>query len=249
MQCANIHTRERELCSRSWHKSCFLKNMKMPEVEFSSLEETSSDEQYSPCFESLLSESSDGFVPDSEHNSDGENSPSIKTQKPPTHKTTPSYKRANSVPQHNQCSSIRLDMVSANSSSAQDLMCDYALGDDHDSATHRTETLQRSATESSDKQPEIDNVSSLKEIPQKTFSTQKNYCFLCKKPQSKIARHFKKHKDSEREIAAAFLLPKHRRRLLEKLRNRGNYEHNQEVMETKKGPLKVKRYQEDQRLN
>lgn len=90
----------------------------------------------------------------------------------------------------------------------------------------------------------IDNVSNLKEPPLKTFSTHKNYCYVCKKPQSKISHHFKKHQDSETEIAATFLLPKHsrdRKRLLEKLRNRGNYRHTQEIMESKSGPLKVRR--------
>ncbi len=80
--------------------------------------------------------------------------------------------------------------------------------------------------------------------PKETFATHKNYCYVCKKPQSKISRHFKQHQNSETEIAAAFSLPKHsqdRKRLLEKLRNRGNYQHNQEVTERKRGPLKIRR--------
>lgn len=74
--------------------------------------------------------------------------------------------------------------------------------------------------------------------------THKNYCYVCKTPQTKISRHFKKHKNEEPEIAQAFLFPKHskeRKGLLEKLRNKGNYDHNQEVMMHQKGPLKVKR--------
>ncbi|XP_052409540.1 uncharacterized protein LOC127955927 isoform X1 [Carassius gibelio] len=80
--------------------------------------------------------------------------------------------------------------------------------------------------------------------PKESFTTPKNYCYVCKKPQSKISRHFKLHENSEKEIAFAFSLPKHsqdRKRLLEKLRNRGNYQHNQEVIERKRGPLKIRR--------
>ncbi|KAL1250966.1 hypothetical protein QQF64_018762 [Cirrhinus molitorella] len=80
--------------------------------------------------------------------------------------------------------------------------------------------------------------------PKETFTTHKNYCYVCKKPQSKISRHFIKHQKSEKEIAAAFSLPKHskeRKRLLEKLRNRGNYLHNQEAIESKRGQLKIRR--------
>ncbi|XP_042578512.1 uncharacterized protein LOC109065761 isoform X4 [Cyprinus carpio] len=91
-----------------------------------------------------------------------------------------------------------------------------------------------------------DNKSATEDVPnpKETFTTHKNYCYVCKKPQSKISRHFKQHQNSETEIAAAFSLPKHsqdRKRLLEKLRNRGNYQHNQEVIERKRGPLKIRR--------
>ncbi|KAF4114370.1 uncharacterized protein LOC131539370 isoform X2 [Onychostoma macrolepis] len=95
-------------------------------------------------------------------------------------------------------------------------------------------------TESPDKQSATEDVPN----PKETFATHKNDCYVCKKPQSKISRHFKQHQNSEMEIAAAFSLPKHsqdRKRLLEKLRNRGNYQHNQEVIERKRGPLKIRR--------
>ncbi|KAF3841589.1 hypothetical protein F7725_007451 [Dissostichus mawsoni] len=54
--------------------------------------------------------------------------------------------------------------------------------------------------------------------PKDSSCTLKKYCYVCSKPQSKIAHHFKKH-----EIAKAFMFPKHskeRKRLLEKLRNK-----------------------------
>ncbi|XP_073715804.1 uncharacterized protein [Misgurnus anguillicaudatus] len=224
-----------KLCSRSWHKTCFMKNEKLMDVTLSSSEESSSDEEYTPHAENSIDESSDEFIPDSRQNSDSGDSLPINTRNPPYCKTTQLFsesKKAKSVSQPTHCSSTEQDMVSDKSSSAQDLVCN-----DHDTTTRNTEMLQsfkKTPKESCDKQ------SNLKD----TFSTHKNYCYVCKKPQSKIARHFKKHEDSETEIAAAFLLPKHskdRKRLLEKLRNRGNYEHNQEVMANKSGPLKVRR--------
>nr|XP_055031632.1 uncharacterized protein LOC129420647 [Misgurnus anguillicaudatus] len=224
-----------KLCSRSWHKTCFMKNQKLMDVTLSSSEESSSDEEYTPHAENSIDESSDEFIPDSRQNSDSGDSLPINTRNPPYCKTTQLFsesKKAKSVSQPTHCLSTEQDMVSDKSSSAQDLICN-----DHDTTTRNTEMLQsfkKTPKESCDKQ------SNLKD----TFSTHKNYCYVCKKPQSKIARHFKKHEDSETEIAAAFLLPKHskdRKRLLEKLRNRGNYEHNQEVMANKSGPLKVRR--------
>ncbi|KAI3364056.1 hypothetical protein L3Q82_010888 [Scortum barcoo] len=74
--------------------------------------------------------------------------------------------------------------------------------------------------------------------------TQKNYCYVCKKTQSKIARHLSKHKKEDPDIAEAFLLPKNskeRKRLLEKLRNKGNFEHNQEVIRNHGETLKSKK--------
>ncbi|KAJ8008499.1 hypothetical protein DPEC_G00105510 [Dallia pectoralis] len=74
--------------------------------------------------------------------------------------------------------------------------------------------------------------------------TKKNYCFVCRKPQSKISRHFQIHEKQEAEIALAFSLPmksEQRRRLLEKLRKRGNHMHNVEVRSKNSGSLKVNR--------
>ena len=61
--------------------------------------------------------------------------------------------------------------------------------------------------------------------PQVSSCTTKNYCYVCKTPQSKISRHLKKHEKVEPDIAEAFSFPKNskeRKRLLEKLRNKGN---------------------------
>lgn len=71
----------------------------------------------------------------------------------------------------------------------------------------------------------------------------KNYCYVCGKPQSKISRHLKTHK-TEAEIVYAFSLPedsKESKILLEKMRNKGNFRHNSAVLQDGTGPLKVKR--------
>lgn len=84
--------------------------------------------------------------------------------------------------------------------------------------------------------------SSEKELTHLTLS-KKNYCYVCGKPQSKISRHLKTHK-THADIVHAFSLPKHskeRKLLLDKIRNKGNFRHNVEVLQGGTGPLKVKR--------
>ncbi|XP_073667997.1 uncharacterized protein [Paramisgurnus dabryanus] len=71
-----------------------------------------------------------------------------------------------------------------------------------------------------------------------------NYCYVCQKPQSKLARHLEMHK-TEAEVMEALSYPKrsvNRRRLLEKLRNRGNFQHNLEVLKNGTGQIKLKRF-------
>ncbi|KAI2643767.1 Lipid-A-disaccharide synthase [Labeo rohita] len=71
----------------------------------------------------------------------------------------------------------------------------------------------------------------------------KNYCYVCLKPQSKLARHLEMHK-TEAEVMEALSYPKgsvKRRRLLEKLLNRGNFQHNVEVLKSGTGKIKLKR--------
>ncbi|XP_030294982.1 uncharacterized protein LOC115594830 isoform X4 [Sparus aurata] len=179
-----------KLCSRSWHKSCFLKiNSSLdvaPEkhVSDSEISDDSSDDYYVP--ESCHGSSSD---------QDGEDVP-IPVQPCTDDEST------------------------------------------YTPTTSHTQTLSAETAESSSTE-----ISAAREG---SSCTQKNYCYVCKKPQSKIARHLKKHEKEEPDIAEAFLLPKNskeRKRLLEKLRNRGNYEHNQEVIRNQGGTLKVKRRQ------
>ncbi|KAK0140187.1 hypothetical protein N1851_022885 [Merluccius polli] len=71
-----------------------------------------------------------------------------------------------------------------------------------------------------------------------------NFCFLCKQFHFKIARHFKTHIKENHDIAHALSLPAGsatRKKLLENLRNRGNFEYNRDVLKKGSGQLKVKR--------
>ncbi len=80
--------------------------------------------------------------------------------------------------------------------------------------------------------------------PKDTSFTNKNYCYVCGQGFTKIARHLLRHADEEPDIAEAFALPKkskERKRLLDDLRNRGNYKHNQEVLKNNSGELKLRR--------
>lgn len=63
-----------------------------------------------------------------------------------------------------------------------------------------------------------------------TSFTARNYCYVCKKPQSKISRHFKKHEE-EPAIAEAFSFPK-------KIQGEEKIRENQRNRE---GQLKIKR--------
>ncbi|XP_056604862.1 uncharacterized protein LOC130421150 [Triplophysa dalaica] len=141
-----------KLCSRSWHKTCFLKKGgEMLNVELSCSEDISSDEEYTP-------QSSDDFIPDSRQNSDSGESP-------PYFKTTPavvkSSKVAKNVPKPTYCSSTEQEMIS----SGKDITCDG-----HDPTTKSIVMLQSpksTPTVSSDERSSIDNVSN----PKDTIST------------------------------------------------------------------------------
>ncbi|XP_026110119.1 uncharacterized protein LOC113082916 isoform X1 [Carassius auratus] len=74
-------------------------------------------------------------------------------------------------------------------------------------------------------------------------ANRKNYCYICGKPQSKLARHLKTHM-AEVEVVQALSLPVHskeRKAMLQKLRNKGNFQHNTDVLQCGEGALKIKR--------
>lgn len=72
----------------------------------------------------------------------------------------------------------------------------------------------------------------------------KTFCYICGKPQSKFTRHLKTHEKTSLEFAQLLALPRDsskRKKMLNKLRNKGNYEHNTEVITSGTGLLKLRR--------
>ncbi|KAG9268080.1 hypothetical protein AMEX_G18978 [Astyanax mexicanus] len=68
----------------------------------------------------------------------------------------------------------------------------------------------------------------------------KHFCLYCKKPNTKIARHLERKHCNEIDVARALSFPKgskQRAALLEEIRNKGDFEHNIEVLENGDGQL------------
>ncbi|KAL6467410.1 hypothetical protein MHYP_G00252140 [Metynnis hypsauchen] len=68
----------------------------------------------------------------------------------------------------------------------------------------------------------------------------KQYCLFCSKSLSKMARHLEQVHSNESEVVKALSFSKgskERKRLLDHLRNRGNFAHNAEVLQCGKGDL------------
>ncbi|CAJ1082997.1 uncharacterized protein LOC117827743 isoform X1 [Xyrichtys novacula] len=72
----------------------------------------------------------------------------------------------------------------------------------------------------------------------------KNFCYFCSAGVEKMARHLLKHVDQDPELARAFSLPtdsRERKKILDSFRTKGNNKHNQEVLKSNCGELKLKR--------
>lgn len=113
----------------------------------------------------------------------------------------------------------------------------------HGEASYTQQDFSSSASDDNSRDGDyVDNETKLDS--KNTLYTKKNYCYVCGAGVSKISRHLLKHADEEPDIAAAFAKRKkssERKKLLEVLRNRGNYKHNQEVLEKNSGLLKISR--------
>lgn len=89
-----------------------------------------------------------------------------------------------------------------------------------------------------------DDASSTKLLLSSNIKQGQNVCFICNTPHYKIARHFKIHIKEDADIAKALSLPVRslrRRMVLENLRNRGNFIHNQQIISKGSGTLRVRR--------
>ncbi|XP_034560363.1 uncharacterized protein LOC117827743 isoform X3 [Notolabrus celidotus] len=90
---------------------------------------------------------------------------------------------------------------------------------------------------------ESDSDSSSDLKPKRRYDRNPNYCFVCEKAQTKLSRHFFTHRRDDPEIAELFTLRKNskaRFQRLDELREKGNAKHNEMVLKTGCGELKVK---------
>lgn len=94
-------------------------------------------------------------------------------------------------------------------------------------------------TSSSSDEPESDE-----DAARGNLKHSRNYCYVCGKDFTKISRHLKTHIHDEPDIAKAFSFRKRsqdRKKSLSALRNLGNYKHNQQVLWTNSGTLRMRR--------
>ncbi|KAK0144115.1 N-lysine methyltransferase KMT5A-A [Merluccius polli] len=80
----------------------------------------------------------------------------------------------------------------------------------------------------------------LKKVGGTRCYNKKHHCLFCGKEVQKMSRHLLRKHSDDVEVAKAFTLPKkskERRLQLDHIRNKGNYEHNMEVIESQKGKL------------
>ncbi|XP_033990033.1 uncharacterized protein LOC117485559 [Trematomus bernacchii] len=180
-----------KLCSTSWHKTCFIKNNESPmkDICLSSNEGSVSDKDYIP----ETASSSDGSSADEDCPPDSEANTDWDHLIATIRDSKPPHcKTAPTVSTKNY---VEHQDTAATTSDKFQLHEDFIP----DMASS-SETIESVAN------------------PKDSSCTLKNYCYVCSKPQSKIARHFKKHEKEQPEIAEAFMFPKHskeRKRLLE----------------------------------
>ncbi|XP_029974322.1 uncharacterized protein LOC115407893 isoform X2 [Salarias fasciatus] len=245
-----------QLCSKSWHKSCFFKRTSSLDVKPDcdppkSSDDCCSDEDCVPCtswssngsrFEELWFTSS-GVPASSDDPSSSNTDPSVLHCEARTADLVSSKRRKKKVSQPIDCMEEEEEEEEDTSLSGkfdfeEDLVSDVESSND-DPNTSNTQSPPTTAAMS-----EFNGTAKIAPAPNESSYAKNNYCYVCKTPQSKIARHLKKHEKEEPAIAEAFSLPKYskeRKKLLEKLRNKGNFEHNQEVLTNNDGLLKVKR--------
>ncbi|XP_054601443.1 uncharacterized protein [Nothobranchius furzeri] len=134
------------------------------------------------------------------------------------------------------------ESFSYDESSGEEYVC--AEKPDSDDSMSESELPEEGSSEQNDLTRFSSDGSDSEKAFRSPTCTNRNFCYVCDKPQGKISRHLFTHRNEEPEIAEAFSLPKHgkaRQKLLQKLRSRGNYKHNQKVLKSRRGHLKVRK--------
>ena len=103
-----------------------------------------------------------------------------------------------------------------------------------------TSSNPRSAFVIQSEQPEVQVLQSKdKELGKRQYD-KKHFCLYCEQPQNKLPRHLQLHHKNEIEVTKILSLPKNskkRKVLLFRILNKGNYNHNYEVIKRKKGTI------------
>ncbi|XDV16124.1 hypothetical protein PO909_015963 [Leuciscus waleckii] len=262
-----------KLCSSFWHKSCYSKfhewTRKQSSLDVSSEEDEQSDEEYIPESESDSSvelTTRPARYDQAELLSDIQGAASSKFSEPrrsdetslnlSEDKEKPILKARGAACVFEEsglfCHEEQLTDVEIDSESDRSGEChlprkqdsEVRRSTDEDSTekllnAKRAATLREEGRESS--MAEADQCEQSANIS--CSANSKNYCYICGKPQSKLARHLKTHM-SDVEVGEALSLPVHskeRKAMLQKLRNKGNYQHNTDVLQCGEGALKIKR--------
>ncbi|XP_039538947.1 uncharacterized protein LOC120486844 isoform X6 [Pimephales promelas] len=214
-----------KVCSCFWHKSCYDKHVKpKPDPLTPNSEEEFSSENLSD----------QDYLPDSFDSSE-ESTVSLELEHP---KQIANKQNVSSIESLGENKNAR--QCQENHIVTQSLLKDPVQVSDV-LKTKMTGNTEEKSTEDSTRTGEIPCVQS-----SNVSSTvnKNNYCYICCKPQSKFARHLKIHETTNMDVARVLALPKcskERKQMLDKLRNKGNYEHNARVLESGTGSLKLRR--------
>lgn len=135
-----------------------------------------------------------------------------------------------------------LDDLWNDSGSVSPPVCDTTTPDHVISESSSITSGVTGAEEPCSSQDTIDNivVNASQKRNGKRLYNKRHYCLYCSKPYAKMARHLESAHIDKMDVAKALSLPKssmERKKLLDYIRNRGNYAHNAAVMELGKGEL------------
>ncbi|XP_071350257.1 uncharacterized protein [Trachinotus anak] len=209
-----------KVCSCFWPKSCYDKSFKTSTESLNSEEQISSEE--------LASD--DDYVPDSCSHSDSsrESEPILTIQKRRHFQENLSSEES---PAKDAISTVPLDRSYRKGKQVHvSEVNKVKIGNAQDtSVKETTDAVEGACIQSS-------NISS--------SVIKKNYCYICGKPQSKFTRHLKIHEKDNFDVAQVLALPKNskeRKKILDKLQNKGNHKHNTEVLRSGTGLLKLRR--------
>ncbi|XP_028275106.1 serine/threonine-protein kinase PAK 1 isoform X25 [Parambassis ranga] len=233
-------------CSVFWHKSCYLKSQNMGLVPKLLLEETSSSEEISE----------EEYVPDSHSDSDSswkssagpweEAVSSEEEYVPDSHSDSDSSWKSSAGPSND------MDVKQLSEVQSKEVSCsEFAISTTERKKIHKegnqvlgvqAKVSKGIAEDTSVKEP---GEAQCIQFPNTSSSLRrKTFCYICGKPQSKLTRHLKTHEKTSVEVAQLLALPhdsSERKKMLIKLRNKGNYEHNAEVITSGTGLLKLRR--------